>query len=114
MSAGTDAPTWAQIVAAIPDQVRDDIANGNLDPLDEDMVEDYASQWADGSEYVIYHHHALRLFADGDAVSDFETDAWDAWAGDERSVLSIMSTCVYLALSEAVCAAVMDVAAELA
>jgi hypothetical protein len=107
-----DAPTWAQIVAAIPGQVRDDIAEGSLDPSDDDAVAEYASEWADGSQYVIYHHHAARLFMDGDAVSDFEAEAWDAGAGAELSVLSIMSTCVYLALSAAVVAAVADVVAE--
>ena len=107
-----DAPTWVQIVAAIPGQVRDDIAEGNLDPSNDDAVADYAAEWADGSAYVIYYHHAARLFMDGDVVSAYEADAWDAGAGADLSVWPIMSRCVYLALTDAVAAAVADVVAE--
>lgn len=111
-----DRPTWWQIVSELPDMIKIDIENGHLDIGDDEAVEVYAHEWADGSEYVIYTHHAMRLWCESNDVSDYEDEAWDLLDPDRTTVHSvsmIMSSCVFLALRQAIIEACEELRNEL-
>jgi hypothetical protein len=104
--------TWREIVAEIPDIVRADIANGAIDITNEDHWVEYANEWADGSQYVIYYHHAIRLWAESTEVQECEPDAWDYMNGQEPDITKVMSVCVYMALSNRIMEAIQEISDE--
>lgn len=109
-----DRKSWWQIVDELPDIIRTDIENGDLNLADDDATAEYAWQWADGSQYVIYTHHAMRLWCESDEVSDYEDEAWDlVGSSKDHSVVAVMSTCVYLALRQAIIEACEEIRNEL-
>lgn len=113
---GEDLKSWSQIVDELPDMIRTDIEHGNLDIGDDEAVQEYAHEWADGSQYAIYTHHAMRLWFANDDVSDYEDEAWELLEPDRttgHSVSMIMSACVYLALRQAIIEACEELRNEL-
>lgn len=93
-----DKVTWSQVVRSVEECVRADIESGELDPHDDDALYEYASVWADSSEWTIYNYHVMNLWVDSSTVSDYESDATVESYGE--SIIEIMRRCVYLALHD--------------
>lgn len=104
----SDAPEWRHVLNTIERIVRDDIANGALDP---DETGDYAHEWADGAEWVIYTWQARTLWAGDSRVQGFEDEASDF--GPFETVDAWITATVYAATYAAIVEAVESVAAEL-
>ena len=65
-----------------------DVAHGNLDLSDDDNVETYCHETADGHHDVIYTYAVRELFARGD-LDEYLDDAWGAVKpGDVDGVLT--------------------------
>jgi hypothetical protein len=93
--------TWRQVCEQVREIVADDISSGHLDPSDVDAVDQYAAEWADGSEWVIYTHHVMRLWVDSSEVSDYEEHISDYLSNDEdEGIIRRMTLCVFLALRD--------------
>lgn len=82
----SDTLTWRKVAAEIESIVRGDVESGEVDLDDEEACYEYAWEWADGSEYVIYTHQSRTLWADGlpDGAEDEAADLGphedpDAW-----------------------------------
>lgn len=77
----------------------------------DDDIHDYAHEFADSAEWVIYTAKARALWADSFEISDYE-DAY-GYNGGDGSIDDQITTCVYLATRDAVYAAVEDIRNEM-
>lgn len=89
--------TWREVLADIADGVLTDVSYGNLDLSDPNSWDDYAHEWADGSQYVIYTGQARELWANSPEVQEYEDDAVAGMLAD-RGIDGAITACVYLAL----------------
>jgi hypothetical protein len=101
--------SWYEIVRQIPEFIKSDIENENLDITDSDSWHDYVHEWADGSEYVIYYHNSRRLWADNSEIQAYEDDALQM-AGP--TIDDLITACVYLALCDEIMSAIQEIAGE--
>ncbi len=105
--------TWRQVCEQVREIVADDISSGHLDPSDVDAVDQYAAEWADGSEWVIYYHHVIRLWVDSSEVSDYEEHISDYLSNDgDEGILRRMTLCVFLALRDEIETAIREYCEE--
>lgn len=105
------ATTWREVCETVEQIVRDDIADGSLDPSDRDAVEEYAHEWADGSSWVIYYSESRALWADR-ATPDFEDEANEIVTPD-AGIQERITAAVYLAVRAQIVETVERVADEL-
>jgi hypothetical protein len=102
--------TWWKVCQDIREMVRVDSDTSNVDLDDPDSWDEYAHEWADGSEWVIYYHNARTLWADSSEVQAWEDDARDTAA--DSSIDSQITACVYLAVRAEIMEALREVAEE--
>ena len=108
-----DYPTWYEVCELVREHVRADVATGNLDLGNEDHLSEYSHEYADGSEWVIYYHHVMRLWCDSSEVRDREEDIEDYLYSDSaQGILRRMTLCVYLALRDEVESAIREIVSE--
>jgi hypothetical protein len=80
------------------EHVATDIVHGHLDPMDEDNVDTYCHETADGHHDVIYTYAVRELFARGD-LDDYLEESWGvAEPGDVDRVLTVAA---YFAVHQA-------------
>jgi hypothetical protein len=97
------------IRSSAAEHVATDIGHGNLDPTDDDSVETYCHETADGHHDVIYTYAVRELFARGD-LDEYLDDAWGAVKpGDVDGVLTAAA---YYAVHQAYAEAIADYRAE--
>lgn len=104
-----DPSTWGQVREYVRAIVAADVANGTLtaDMInDEERLDVYAHEWADGDRLVIYYHLARTLWCNSSVVRDRQDEAEDLVS--RSSVDGIMAACVYLALRDEIVAAVHE------
>lgn len=77
--------------------------------IDPEEIHEYAHEFADGCEWVIYTAKARALWADSWEVSDYEDEY--GYNGDQTVDESI-TTCVYLATREAVMESIRTIQKE--
>lgn len=105
--------TWREMCDSIEESVRLDVEHGNLDLTDEDWCEQYAHEFADGSEWTIYTNKTHELWWACNEVSDREDEAREyAYDSDGVTIMGLMRSCVYLALRDAVSDAIARVRSE--
>jgi hypothetical protein len=104
----SDQPNWYEVCRLVREHVAADIEAGHLDLFDDDQLHEYPHEYADGSEWVLYTHHVMRLWP---AVSDREEDAADFFAPDD-DIARRMTLCVYLAIRDEVESAIREIVAE--
>lgn len=104
--------TWYDVTREISAMVREDYENdGFSDIHNDDDMQEYAHEWADGSQNVIYYHRARELWADSATVQGYESDAWDLM-GDEKDIDKVIALCVYLAMRDEIMSAVQELREE--
>jgi hypothetical protein len=103
--------TWNQIIEEIPEILRFDASNNNLDLEDDSTWSEYAHEWADGAQEVIYYHRARDLWMTEAEIQDYESDAREIW-GASATIDEMISACVYLALCDRIMAALQDARSE--
>jgi len=101
--------SWDEIVREIPEFIKSDMANGTLDLSDRDNWDEYAHEWADSSEYVIYYHHSRRLWAESSHIQEWESEAQEI-AGP--AIDDLITACVYFALRYEIVQAIEQIAGE--
>ena len=90
--------TWADTLDTIRYCVAADIENDYL--THDTDVDEYAEEFADGVEWVVYYSQALALWADSKDVRSYEDEAWDL--GPVHDINTIITRVVYLATRAAV------------
>jgi hypothetical protein len=109
----SDKITWHKVCEQVREIVAGDISSGELDPTDWDAVDTYATEWADGSEWVIYYHNVISLWTDSTDVADYEDHIVDYLANDaDDGILRRMTLCVFLALRDEIETAVREYCSE--
>lgn len=88
--------------------VRFDVAHGNLDIHDDDAVEEYCHESADGHHDVIYTYAVRELFANGD-LDDYLEEAVEACGGVVGDVDRVLTVAAYWAVRHAFADAVEEV-----
>lgn len=96
---------WRDVVADVSNMVAVDLADGTIDRDDEDSWDEYAHEWADGSEWVIYYSNSRALFADG-ALDDFEDEARSL--GEPESIDQWITAAACLAVWDLILATVRE------
>ena len=86
--------TWWNIRQEYEVIVVSDIESGELDPYDDDAVDEYAWLNADGSQYVIYNHSAREAWISG--ADGYEDEASDL--GPFDSIQEWITATVFIAL----------------
>lgn len=99
----TKTPTWhnaqRDAEAAAAERFAEAIANG--DDV-QDSGADYAHEYADGCEDVIYTYRARAIWQDSSDVQEYEDDAKEyANTADGFSIDAAITVCVYLAIRDA-------------
>jgi hypothetical protein len=101
---------WYRVCRDIREIIRTDSDNSNVDLGAPDSWDDYAHEWADGSEWVIYYANSRALWADSAEVQAFEDDA-RVWSTDS-SIDSQITACVFLAVRQEIMDALQEIAEE--
>lgn len=96
--------SWRDVCESIDVIVADDVASGVLDPTNDDAVDEYAHEWADGCEWVIYYAQSRALWADP-AMPDFD-DAADDMCGPGVGVQDRVTAAVFLAVRDRILSSV--------
>ena len=78
--------------------------------VSDDEIADYAHEFADGCEWVIYTAKARALWSDSWEISEYEDVYGHNGGGD---IDSQITTCVYLATRDAVQEAIQDIRDEM-
>ena len=78
----------------------------------EDDIENYAREFADGCEWVIYTHQARTLWADSVAVQDYEDMVAD-YCDTHEDIDRRITLCVYEATYDAVLNAIETIREEM-
>jgi hypothetical protein len=107
----SEYPNWYEVCRLVREHVASDIEAGHLDLSDDDRLHEYPHEYADGSEWVIYTHHVMRLWCDSSEVSDREEEIADYVAPDD-GIVRRMTLCVYLAIRDEVESAIREIVAE--
>ena len=89
-----NSTTWYEVEQAIQRWAKDDWLSGYYSDED-DNVERWAHETADGCEYTIYYRHQNDLWADSAYVQSFEDMVYGA-----ESVQDTIQACVYYAIYE--------------
>lgn len=92
--------TLAAIRDSAVECVRLDVAHGNLDIMDDDAVEEYCHESADGHHDVIYTYAVRELFANGD-LDDYLEEAYDSGADGFADVDRVLQVAAYYAVRQA-------------
>jgi hypothetical protein len=108
----TETVTWWNVCQQVREIVAADIESGHLDVTDLDAVDTYATEWADGSEWVIYTHNVMRLWVDSSDVSDYEEHLADYGPLEDDSIVRRMTLCVFLALRDEIETAIREYCEE--
>jgi hypothetical protein len=93
---------WYEIVREIDEIVTADCEDGTLDWRDEDASYEYAHEWADGSQYVIWHAQSREAWLSG--ADEWEDEATDF--GPFDSIQSWITATVYCAMKATILDAV--------
>lgn len=101
--------SWRDVCESIDAIVAGDVASGVLDPRDDDAVDVYAHEWADGCEWVIYYAQSRALWADP-AMPDFD-DVADDMCGAGAGVQDRVTAAVFLAVRDRILSSVARFAA---
>jgi hypothetical protein len=95
----------------IRENIRTDSDTSNVDLADPDSWDDYAHEWADGSEWVIYYANSRALWADEEIISGYEDEAKEITASP-RTIDEWITACVYLAVRAEILEACREIAEE--
>lgn len=108
----SDLVTWYEVTQNVRAMLRADYLGGHIDLDDDDAMEEYAHEWADADDVVIYYRHNRALWLDSAIVRGYE-DETDGITAD-GSVDRVIMACVYLALRAEIMNAVEELREEIA
>lgn len=106
----TERLTWYGVCRSIREIIRTDSDTSNVDLGDPDTWDEYAHEWADGSEWVIYYAKSRELWAESSYVQAWEEEASHLAVG--TGIGEQITACVYLAVRQEIMDALQEIAEE--
>lgn len=103
MTDTNERPTWRQAERDAREAARDRFAEAVQSDEDLEAGGDYAHEYADGCEDVIYTYRARAIWQDSSEVQEYEDEAqhFASTRDDGFSIDRAITACVYLALVQA-------------
>ena len=101
--------TWSEVQESINTWALSDWLNGQYED-DEDSIETWAHETADGCEYVIYYRHQDDLWAEGTLTPVHEAEVELDWL--DGDIQQRIQACVYYAIRQACEAAALSAIEE--
>lgn len=102
--------TWHKVKEDIREIIREDSDTSNVDLEDRDSWDDYAHEFADGAEWVIYYSRSRELWADSSDVQAYEDEANEC--GPFDSIDQWITVTVYMAVRAEIMEALQEIADE--
>jgi hypothetical protein len=96
----------------IRENIRTDSDTSNVDIADPDSWDNYAHEWADGSEWVIYYANSRALWADEEIISGYEDEAAEFLDIRGVTIDQWITATVYLAVRAEILEACREIAEE--
>ena len=90
---------WNDTKQHIYECVLDDLLNGMPNLYHMDEIEQYAAEFADGAEWVIYNYKAEALWHDSAEVADLESEVTE-WFAADATINDRIRMCVYKATED--------------